>query len=173
MMISIAVTERIRKRLKIDLYEGQVISPNSIYSWHTGYYIYNRKLCLIVANDLTRYCVVLYGLKASDMKNFTLIFKQQLKRNLILDGISSVSINKYMEEADNSIFTKSSDRSVLGSINDYMVGLSYYIEDYIFDEVVNLDALNSKANKNICLPLEKVGLPPYLKEAMRIEMAKL
>jgi len=41
-------------------------TDNDIYAWHANYEVVNRKKLLILMHDISRFCVLIYGIKKSD-----------------------------------------------------------------------------------------------------------
>lgn len=163
----IGITEKLRKKLRITFEAEAISSKGDISCWHGHYFPWDRKSCVMFVNNLTRYCVVLYGLKASDMKNIDEIFRAQLRRNFIVDGIDIGAGESYIDSMGAIQFSKTSDRSILGTINDYFIYVSWKMEDYITPLGNDIDGLNKAANYNISLALPKVGLPSTPSFAMK------
>lgn len=163
----IGITEKLRKKLRLSYEKDIVSTKGDINCWHGHYFPWNRKACVIFVNNLTRYCVVLYGIKASDMESIDEMFREQLRRNFILDNIDIGSGEEYIDGLGKIEFSKTSDRSILGSINDFFICISWRMDEHIGPFGIDLDGLNKVANDNISLALHKIGLPSTLSYAMK------
>jgi hypothetical protein len=165
-MSLIGVTEKLKVKLKIITDQEKLTEKGNLYSWHAHYFLWQRKPCVLFVNNLTRYSVVLYGLKPSDMNIFEGIFLGQLERNLINDGVDGQVVIRYIKDLKPVVFTKTSNRSVLGTINDFFISMSYDVEDYLNDMIFSLDGLNIRVNDYITLALDKVNLPPHPRDGV-------
>ena len=161
------------EKLNIDINDLPDIKPMDIYCWHAHLFVWNRRNCILVMNDRTRYCVMLYGLKKSDMKDFNRIFTDQLRTNLINDDVPKNVINCYLDDEKEFYFTKTSSRSMVGSINDIIYGMNYYIDQYYVNRDFYQTEINSTINKEVMMPLDKIGLPPFPNKSMKVELNRL
>ncbi|PKM65825.1 MAG: hypothetical protein CVU95_13560 [Firmicutes bacterium HGW-Firmicutes-2] len=169
----VGLTEKLRKKLKVTIDSESISIKGDVNCWHGHYLPWDRKACVVFVNNLTRYSVVLYGLKASDMKIIDVIFREQLRRNFIVDGIDIGAGESYIDAMGTIQYSKTSDRSILGTINDYFIYISWKIDDYITPFATDLDGLNRAANYNISLALDRVGLPSTPSFAMKEVIEKL
>lgn len=172
-MFYIGLTKKLSEKLNVDMNVIPDVKPMDIYCWHANLFIWNRRNCALVMNDRTRYCVMLYGLKKSDMRDFYSIFSSQLRTNLINDGVSQEIIKCYLSHVKELYFTKTSSRSMIGSINDIIYGITYHIDKYYGDGKFYQDEINSAVNNQVIMPLDKIGLPPFPKKAMKVELERL
>lgn len=116
---------------------------------------------------------MLYGLKKSDMKDFYTIFINQLQTNLINDGVPLKIIKCYLDNIGEFYYTKTDNKSIIGSINDIIYGISFYIEKYYNDGKFFQDEINSTINNEVMMPLDKIGLPPFPNQSMKVELERL
>jgi hypothetical protein len=113
-----------------------------------------KKNNLIIMNNRTRYCFILFGIKKEHFKNFDQLFIKSLIENLKAEGISEVAINEYVSKADKLKFTKTYDRSVLGSMVDIVKMTEFLIEDYLPISEMNIIDLNRKNNHSPVVKLK-------------------
>ena len=172
-MFMIGITNKLNQKLSIDMNVIPNIEPMDIYCWHADIFVWNRRNCIVIMNNRTRYCVMLYGLKKSDAKNMGSIFVNQLQINLINDGVSQKVINNYLDNIRGVYYTKTNSRSVLGSLNDIIYGITFYINKYYADGEFYQDKINSAVNDQVIMPLEKIGLPPFSNKSMKLELNRL
>ncbi|TCP28733.1 hypothetical protein EV207_11645 [Scopulibacillus darangshiensis] len=83
-MLTIQCTKKLRDELKIQPLK-EVESNDPLYSWHADLFLVNRKKCVLVLNNKTRYNFVLYGLKKPDLKNLDEIIIKNIAENLKAD----------------------------------------------------------------------------------------
>lgn len=61
---------------------------------------------------------MLFGIKKEHFKNFDQLFRKALVENLKADGVPDSLINDYISKVDGIRFTKTYDRSVIGTMVD-------------------------------------------------------
>lgn len=147
-MLILECTKKLADELRVN---PDIVSSNAdpFYEWHANQFTYRRRKCVILMNNETRYCVILYGLKKEQFLDFERIVIMALKKNFFAEGIDAKFVNKYIENIDKVIYTKTYDRSILGQMND-MVFLA--TNAYFKDEDFNQIELNKKLNQ---VPLPK------------------
>jgi hypothetical protein len=85
-LIYIQCTKKLLEELKSPAEKVDVTDVDPLYCWHAKKFVYNRKKCVLVMNNHTRYNFLLYGLKSNDFKNFTNVVIQGIQENLLADG---------------------------------------------------------------------------------------
>ncbi|MDT9718596.1 DUF6933 domain-containing protein [Paenibacillus sp. ClWae2A] len=140
---------------------------DELYKWHANVFRMAKKNNLIIMNNKTRYCFILFGIRKEHYKNFKEIFLNVLIENLKAEGISESLINNYISNANSIKFIKTYDRSVLGSMTDMVKMTEFMIEDYLPIQEMNIIELN-KINNNT--PLVKLKKFPnqFMREALSI-----
>ncbi|MEY8744367.1 hypothetical protein AB9M62_34145 [Bacillales bacterium AN1005] len=126
-----------------------------------------KKNNLIIMNNKTRYCFILFGIKKEHYKNFKEIFLNSLIENLKAEGISENLINNYISNANSMKFIKTYDRSVLGSMTDMVKMTEFMIEDYLPIQEMNIIELNKINNGTPLVKLKKFP-NQFMKEALSI-----
>lgn len=124
-------TKKLADVLKIKLPDITVIHRQPLYEWHANLFVFNRRRGVIMMNNQTRYCVVLYGLKAEHFKKFDHIALSAIEQTFLAEGFSEDTVEGYIQQCGEVVFTKTHDRSVLGQMNDMLYMMSYWIEDYL------------------------------------------
>jgi len=95
-------------------------------SWHGNIFMIGRKKCLLVTHNESLYSIFLYGITKKDMKTLPQTLKKQLTELLRRDEFTLSQIVKMSEDMDSIIYTKISDRSVIGNMTDMIHMLKYY-----------------------------------------------
>lgn len=139
-------------------------SDDEFFKWHANVFRMLKKNNLIIMNNRTRYCFLLFGIKKEHYKNFNQIFINALIENLRAEGIPDSSITEYTSKIDKIKLTKTYHRSVLGSMTDMIRMTEFMIEDYVPIEEMNIIELNKELNRT---PIVKLKNFPdrLLKEA--------
>lgn len=138
---------------------GKVGDASSVWDWHANLVMVNRQKCVLFTHDKTLYGFLIMGLKKKDFAILDHFFLEGLFRRLRLDGFGQKDIEHALNEHHGKIsYNKTNSRSVLGSMNDYVKILWYYLEATDF----SLDTYNAAINS---MPMSAIGCR-FPKEAM-------
>jgi hypothetical protein len=164
-MITISCTKKLFEVGSFIEEQNDNESIDELFKWHANVFRMAKKNNLIIMNNRTRYCFILFGIKKEHFKTFDQLFIKSLRENLKAEGISEVAINEYVRKADKLKFTKTYDRSVLGSMVDMVKITDFLIEDYLPITEMNIIDLNRKNNHS---PIVKLKNFPdrMMKEAL-------
>jgi len=93
-------------------------------SWHANLLRFDRRKCVLFAHDETLYSVFVPGLRKPEFEQLDEVFGQRLLKALVWDEFSQTQIERMLEACRVVRFTRSGNRSVLGSMNDmrYQIG---------------------------------------------------
>jgi hypothetical protein len=128
-MAIIQCTQKLLKELKV--VPVQIDAAGGALSlWHSNLLILDRRKCVLFTNDQTRYSFLFPGLKKPDFKFMGEIFGQGLFKCLLQDSFTQEQVEKLLEETLEIVYSKTSNRSVLGSMND----IAQIIRWSIYDE---------------------------------------
>jgi hypothetical protein len=164
-MITIACTKKLFE-LSSFVEEKEIEVSDDLYNWHANVFRTAKKNNLIVMNDKTRYCFILFGVKKEHFKKIKEIFIHALIENLRAEEISEAEINEYIKKIDEIRFIKTHDRSVIGSMVDMVKMTEFLVEDYLPIHEMNIIELNRENNQT---PIVKLKNFPnrLMKEALR------
>lgn len=126
-------------------------------AWHGNLFNIGRKKCLLLTHNTSLYSLFLYGITKKDIPYLPKRLKATLGELLRSDRFTLSQIVRMTESFNEIHYAKTSDRKVMGSMNDMMQMLNYY--DMSEDEF----SLASRINRT---PY-KVGGYIYPKEALR------
>lgn len=84
--------------------------------WHANLIRIERRKCILFTNDRTLYSFLVPGVKKKD--DFHDLFLMNLNANLAGEGLRQVEILKALDEYSEIAVAPTSNRSVLGSMND-------------------------------------------------------
>ena len=124
----VSCTKKLADALKIKVFEVVPLRRNPLFEWHANFFVYQRRKGVIVMNNLTRYCVVLYGLKAEHFKKFNELVLSAIEQTLRAEGFSDEVISNFVRTSARVIYAKSSDRSILAQMNYVMYHIEWRLE---------------------------------------------
>lgn len=95
---------------------------NPFGKWNATVFFVSRKKCLLMTNSITRYSVILAGIRKSDFKNLSEIFIDTLICQLKTDNIRSdeYTIRKLIGEV--TIYRTDNNKAIIGTQN-YILGI--------------------------------------------------
>ena len=125
----LSCTKKLADALKIKVFEVVPLRRNQLYEWHANLFVFNRRKGVIVMNNLTRYSVVLYGLKAEHFKKFNEFVLSAIEQTFRAEGFSDEVISNFVRTSARVIYAKSSDRSILGQLVDVQYHLEWRIDE--------------------------------------------
>ncbi|MGF7046825.1 hypothetical protein J2T13_001327 [Paenibacillus sp. DS2015] len=128
--------------MKIKTNDIVPIKREPFYEWHANLFMFDRRKGVILMNNQTRYCIVLYGLKAEHFKKFEDIVLNAIKETFIAEGFLENKVDRYLAHCGEVIYTKTHDRSIISQITEFYISISWNIEDYIPSDQLNLVELN-------------------------------
>ncbi|MEH7053040.1 DUF6933 domain-containing protein [Bacillus pseudomycoides] len=161
----IQCTKKLADAMEIKTEKIDLSDSNTLNCWHANLFTINRKKCVIVMNNITRYHFMIYGVTKKDLRNLEMLFKKDLVTNLLLDGIEPEVIEQYLNQDPTIQYAATNNRSIISQMNESV----FMINDYFYNELVvimsdfiNMAELNHCLNRTIMLKL-----PKYPVEMMR------
>ena len=122
--------------------------------WHANLLRIERRKCVLFTHDETLYSVFVPGLRKPEFERLDKVFGQRLFKALLWDAFSQTQIERMLEACRVIRFTRSSNRSVLGSMNDIRFQIGAYLEHEGGLTSVDLAQLHHELNRN---PLSAIG----------------
>lgn len=133
----------------------RLIDPSaSGESWHANLLRIDRRKCVLFTHDATLYSVFVPGLKKAEFERLDEVFGQRLFKALLRDEFPQTQIERMLEACRMIRFTRSSNRSVLGSMNDIRFHIGWHVEHDGGLTYVDLGQLHHKLNR---IPFSAVG----------------
>lgn len=165
-MILIQCTQKLLKEVGQE-YKEAVIPTFPLGCWHANLITIDRRKCVLFTNDLTRYSFFVPCLRKPDLLRLDHVFSQNLFRCLVNEGIAQEEIEKALEEIKEIGFTRTSNRSILGTMNE----ITKIIEWTVQSECGLLNTDISKLNMDINrIPTKLIGCK-YAIEALKEALA--
>ncbi|MGI2297565.1 DUF6933 domain-containing protein [Paenibacillus sp. GXUN7292] len=142
-MLALNFTQKLLKDMKATPVELDSADP--LFSWHANILQLKRKYIIFV-NDSSRLCLILDGIRTSQLDKLQEKFKTDLKQYLLFEGLRNSVVEQYFLEAGEISIGKTNDKSVLGTLNE----MSLYCNNIEFHHNFDLSAwLNMKIYKPI------------------------
>ena len=116
-MAQIQCTQKLLKELKV---KPEEIQPelSSLANWYANLLLIDRRKCVLLTHQSTLYSVFIPGLKKPDFIHFPEVIGQNIFENLLQEDIPQEQLELVLDEFQTISYTKTSNRSVLGSMND-------------------------------------------------------
>ncbi|WEG13402.1 plasmid pRiA4b ORF-3 family protein [Pullulanibacillus sp. KACC 23026] len=108
----------------------------ALFTWHANLITINRRKTVVLVNDASRYCLVLYGMKKKDWESWETLILSAIRKVLLDEGISEEVVERYIEQAGLVDTYKSKNRQTTAWVNkacDYV-----QLFEYDFDEHASL-----------------------------------
>lgn len=96
--------------------------------WHANLLRIERRKCVLFTHDETLYSVFVPALKKPDFEQLPDIFGQCLFKTLLWEEFPQAQIEVMLDAAREVRFTRSNNRSVLGSMNDIQFQIQVNVE---------------------------------------------
>ncbi len=133
--------------------KGSVSSPLGV--WYANIIYFYNMVFLIFVNEPTLYTVVLPISGIVNSAQVFIIFRENLAMSLASDGIDQKRIQRLLDEHDQGVFVKTTNRSMLGSMNDltniFLIHMDSDIADY---NQIDLHKIQTTLNR---IPQRKIG----------------
>ena len=134
---------------------GSFIDPSATgESWHANLLRIERRKCVLFTHDATLYSVFVPGLKKPEFEHLDEVFGQRLFKALLWDEFPQAQIEQMLDDCRRVRFTRSNNRSVLGSMNEMRFHIEVDVEDAGGLERVDLADLHHRLNR---IPWSAVG----------------
>lgn len=141
-------TKKLLDILKADI---QPVTDNNesagMGNWYANIFFTNRIKNLIFTNELTLYSFIAANLNAKEIRNIYKVFIENLtnsmKLNKIDEELSQMIIGEYLTID----IAKTNSRSVLGSMNDFVLQYEYYYFESLSENRYSIENFNIQMNK--------------------------
>ncbi|NMO97145.1 DUF6933 domain-containing protein [Paenibacillus lemnae] len=143
-MLALRFTQKLLKDMKTAPVDIEEIDP--LFSWHVNI-LQLRKKHIIFVNDSSQLCLVIDGIRSSQVGKLQEKFLCDLKDYLQLEGIKKHIINQYFLEAGEIRIGKTNSRRVIGTMNEMVI----YSKNMTFEHTYDLSAW---LNKMIYKPID-------------------
>jgi hypothetical protein len=147
--MNLQLTKNLSDKLKLTHTDFNPMTYSDIDDFHVNLLKYGRYNCVLITNDKTLYSFFLFGLKADDFRHFEDIVRERVFKLLMESGLSQNQFEKILESMETFNYSKTSNKSVIASMNDMKKRIEIFLErdDDIYQ-------INKKLNKT---PYKAIG----------------
>ncbi|GGE27806.1 hypothetical protein GCM10011391_02870 [Pullulanibacillus camelliae] len=143
----IQCSKKLLDQLKIKPQVQNVAEP--FFSWHANLMMVNRRKTIVLVNDLHRYVIVLYGLKAKDFKNLPSLITSAIRETYQQEGIKEELVEKYLKQAPQFFFSKTKDRTSVARMNKACETVGFFDYEVAIDPSLINVTLSRRASQNM------------------------
>ncbi|MDW0116086.1 plasmid pRiA4b ORF-3 family protein [Sporosarcina thermotolerans] len=116
---------------------------NPLFSWHANLLVIDRRKTIVLMNDNNRYTIVLYGLKAKDLKVLDGLIVEAIRKTFKSERLSDEVIEQYISAAGAVTFHKTKNRSLVARLNKAVDNVWFYSRE--MDKAL---LINTNVSKN-------------------------
>ncbi|HLR09757.1 MAG TPA: plasmid pRiA4b ORF-3 family protein [Sporosarcina sp.] len=142
--MQIQATKKLLDRLPVEVVE--VTEGNPLYDWHANLVTIHRRQVVVLMNDLTRYVIVLYGVKAKDFNRFDEVVKEAIRHVFQKERFSSTVIDNYIDALGTVTFHKTKNRTMTSWLKKAVEHVQI-LEDEITTKTLINDAVSMIASR--------------------------
>ncbi|MBM6619133.1 plasmid pRiA4b ORF-3 family protein [Bacillus suaedaesalsae] len=121
---------------------------DSLFSWHANIITLNRKKTIVLVNDQSRYIIVLYSVKAADLKRIDQLLVQAIRDTFCHEGIKDEVIENYLSHFNEVKFSTTKDRKLVARLNKACENVCFY-EEEIHPHGIQQPILNKQLSRLI------------------------
>ena len=166
-MAILRCTRKLLNEIKIEPFENNELL-DEFGSWHCNLLRIDRRKCVLFTHDQTLYSFLVQGLTKPDFMNFNEVFREKLFKNLLNEQLPQNQIERFLTNNQIIEYTKTNNRSVLGSMNDLTFQLKYKIQDIGGLVDANILELNRDLNRTPMSALKEIFSIDELKRFLGI-----
>jgi hypothetical protein len=111
----IQCTKKLLDQLKIKPDLEKQETP--LFSWHANLITIDRRKTIVLMNDSSRYTIVLYGLKAKDIKHLNELIIDAIRQTLLDELVKPEIVERFLERSPEIVYTKTKDRTMVARLN--------------------------------------------------------
>lgn len=155
-MLIVQCTQKLLRLLELPLREPPTIPDNTLLGvWYANIITFKRFDFLFFVNDPTLYAVISYLPKKVYSGQIAKLLKENLATALIEDGVIAKNIQCLLDEYEQTVFAKTTSRSLLGHLNDLKINMLACVERDIAEYgKSNLQKIQRLLNR---IPQRKLG----------------
>lgn len=137
-VVRIHGTKKVLDSISFDIETVPEVEENPLFTWHANVVMIDRRKALVLMNEISRYVIVLYGVKAKDFKRLDQLVVEAIRESFAAERIPGDVVDRYIEEAGNITFHKSKNRSSTTRVSqacDYLQTSAGEIE---YEKMINI-----------------------------------
>jgi hypothetical protein len=133
--------------------QGEETGTTLLGDWYANLLVMARQRVLLFTNESTLYSFAVLEVKKEMLTRFAAIFLEQLTLNLAHEDIPPYVIERLVAEYRHMGIAGTTNRSVLGSMNDLADMLAYYVQEVEGPAASQVLAINRQLNRSPHKPL--------------------
>ncbi len=137
------LTQKLARKIKVTPTAALPPHDDPFLDWTAHLFMVSRWQCIILTNSASLYSVILPGKGTPNKAAFIENGVKALRENLAQEGILDLFKTRIAPATNSIRFSKTGDRSVLGSIND----LTFHTRWHLIDEGLPLSLVNYRINR--------------------------
>jgi len=98
----------------------------SFDSWHGNVFMIGRRKCLLLTHTDILYSVFIYGITKQTFKSLAELVRSRLQIQMTIDNFIDTHIEKMLDKIQDIRYMKSSNKTVMGSMNNMVQILQHY-----------------------------------------------
>ncbi len=113
-------------------------TDNNMYAWHAHLIKRNKKNLLVLMHDFSRFTLVFYGVKKSDLKELDQMISVAMANSMNYAGFTPEEISAYLDHQPEALsFGKTKNRTLVARLNkavemaDHVLSTEGYYENVI------------------------------------------
>ncbi len=164
----IQCTEKLRKEMGLknsELVAVQVGEP-VLSAWHANLVFIDRRKCVVFVNDKTRFNFIVTDVNRAYIRDLKKMFFDNIYPVLAQEGFTERQREKIFCETEGIYYTKTSSKSVLGTMNELVFHYEYSILEAGGVHSYRVPAIISRLNH---IPISALKLV-FPVEAMKAEV---
>lgn len=107
-----------------------------LFSWHANLVKLNRRKSVVLTNDQNRYIIVLYGLKAKDLGNFTELVINAIRETFCYEQISESVIDQYLGTSPGIRYSKTKNPSMTARLRTACDTVQFYVDRVVEGPII-------------------------------------
>lgn len=119
----------------------KLADANPLESWHAHLHVIDRRQCVMFCHDSTRFILFQAGLRKEQFNNLGQVHKELYKGALDSLGVSEASLKRVELAMGPALFDTSTDRSVLGTLNQSRSDFDCFIPRY--NNILDIDPIDA------------------------------
>jgi len=148
-------TAKLLKELKNPpLQNPDTPNPEGLGNWFANLLRIDRRKCILFTNEKTLYSFLIPKVKKENLQNIFDEFLFHLSMNLQAEGFTIEVINRVLQTYTEMGFVKTSNRQVLGVMNDFTYAYQYNIDRAGGLDRARILEVNKQVNRTPSSPLK-------------------
>jgi hypothetical protein len=133
-MLIVRCTGKLLKELKLSQKalktSGDVLNnADKFNEWYANIFYIDRKKCLICTNAKTLYTIYCFGINKEELTGLAKVVKVEFGKALLKEGVTTEAAEHLLAGWNEVLIDKTIDKSILGSMNDYVRCAKWRIYD--------------------------------------------